>query len=646
LPKISKDKEGKVIHFIRQLFDMADMSVSRKSQKWRDIEQRYRAFVDPMEVNDQSGKQTYPWDETVIIPYSYALLQAIVAYQYTLFTAQSPLKQIQDAHGDNPKGADMMELLIAHYDRMDRANLILYGALLDSHKYGIAAAKVLWEERWETRYQKVQTPVTLAGMNVGMTEETVKRHQKVFDGPSTTLCDPWLLSLDPRVAASNFQDGNFVGETIFTSWHGVKEMEEPYGPYANVDDIPRWGYKDALSIARQSERLRVLGLTNYFDAFSIEFERGFVMLEQLWAKIIPSDLELGPGKRPEMWLFTLANRDTLIQAEPVDLPRPANQPFPFWVIESSPDMHSALNPGTFEILLPLQDFMDWLFNSHIENTRKALNDMFVVDPERVYVGDLLSPNPMKVIRLRPEFYGTDVRMAISQLQVTDVTKNHLQDVAMIFDLMQRVSAALDALMGVPSARRKTASEATGTFQLAANRLKVYAQLISAMGLTAWGEQQAALIQGLMQEPEFVQIIGQRKAAEFKQMAEGSVIKVSPDDIQGEWNFPIHDGSMPLDPLRTSETWEKALMAAAKIPEIAMQYDLGKIFERGLRALGVRDTEELKKPQPMNPKVMPDGQVQQNVQAGNLVPLTNGGPAARGGPGIQGQGPSLPQAPGR
>jgi hypothetical protein len=641
MPSLSLDRQSKIVTFVRQMFDMVDSVMAARTTNLRKVEQRYRSFIDPTEVNTNSNKRQYPWDDPIVVPYSYALIQAIVAYWYTLFTSQSPLKQVQDARGNNLRGADLMEMTIAYYDRINEANKLLYGALLDACKYGYGGGKTLWDERWETRRQKVRRPVSLLGMNLGMTEETIKKTEKTFDGPLTTLFDPWLMAFDPRVALADFQKGNFVGETIFTSWYGLKEHEEPYGPYENLNEIPRWGYKDALAVTRQTNRLMALGLPNYYDVFANEHDRGFVMLEQLWARVIPSDFDLGPGDRPEMWLFTLANRQALIQAEPVDLP---HNKFPYWVIESSPDMHSILNPGVFEIILPLQDVMDWLFNSRMQNVRKALNDMFVADPERVYIGDLLNPAPMKVIRLRPEYYGTDIRSAVQQLPVSDVTGSHMQDISMIFDLMQRISAALDALMGVPSARRRTATESAGTMQLAANRLKVYAQLISGSGLVAWGQQQAALLQEHMTEDLAIQIVGARRWPEFQQMAQGSVIHVSPSDIMGEWNFPVHDGSMPLDPVRMSETWEKVLAGAARIPEIAQQYDLGKIFERGLRALGIRDVDELKKvvgpggPGLPGMRVMPDQEVQQRVTAGTLVPLTNGAGAAGAGPSSAGAGP--------
>src|SRR5438309_4444095 len=490
------------------------------------------------------------------------------------------------------------------------------------------------------RTRTIRQPATLAGMNLGMTENQIKEEVTTYDGPRTTLWDPWLITPDPRVPLWRQNDGNMIGESMFVSWYRLQEHRDD--PYVNLDEVPRWTYQDALAVARSSYRLKVMGLPNYFDFQATQYDKGFVFLEQLWSRILPSDLDLGPNKkdeRPEMWLFTLANRDTVIQAEPVeDMTK-----FPYWFMESSSDMHSTMNPGDMEILQPLQDFLDWIFNSHIENRRKIMNDMLVYDPQRINIKDLTRPQPGKLIPLRTEFYGTDVSQAIKQLEVQDVTQGNLQDVAMIFDLMQRVSAALDALMGVPSARRRTATESAGTMQLAANRLKVHAQLMSGMGIAEWANLQMRLLQQHLTEAQFVQIVGSRHSQEYAGLAEGSIVKVDPDELQGEWQFQIHDGSMPLDPVRTAEVWREILKDGMQVPDLYQQLDPLKIFERGVRPLGIRSIEDLKRSKPL---VMPDQQVADGVQRGNLVPAGGpGGPAGGiGGPNGGGR-PPAPAIPG-
>lgn len=631
------ESDGRIITMMRQYFSMADQVVGSRAVSWNRVEERYRAYVDPDERNPQSGNRSYPFEETVIIPYSYALVQALAAYLYTLYTAQNPILQVQPRGADDTRPADMMELLLDHYGRQMGSSLLLYGMILDALKYGMGGLKTLWEVRTERTRRRVRQPVTLAGIPLGMTTSEIEEDRITYDGPRSYLCDPWLTFPDPRVPLWRVQDGAFVGEVSWVSWIYLKSLERtdanPDGVYEGVDEIPKWGYSQAISVWRQSARSRVMGLPNWFDMPLYERDRGFVLLEELWARVVPGDLGLGPGKRPELWVFTCANRGKIIRKERADF---AHGKYPHAFIESSPDFHSIQNPGTMEIMMPLQDLLDWMFNSHVENVRKALNDMFLVDPQRIFIQDLLSPAPMRIIRLRPEYFGTNVADAVQQLRVADVTGSHINDVQVIFDLMQRVSAALDALMGVPSSRRRTASEATGTFQLAANRMKVLAQLMSQMGIVPWAQQQVALIQQYMDRTEMVKILGQRQSADLAGLAEGTMIQVTPEDIQGEFLFPIHDGSMPLDPVRMSETWQKILEGMVKIPPLMQAYDIRKVFERGIRALGVRNMEDFK----VTPKVMPDQEVMQRVQQGSLIPAGAGGGAAGMGPGGMGGAPAL------
>jgi hypothetical protein len=618
--------DGRIITFIRHHFQMADRVIGARSDRWTSVEDRWRAYIVPEERSEQSGKLTYPWEETVIIPYTYALGQAITSYLYTIFMSQNPLQQLQPAAGDYVKAADRMELVLDHYARQMGAPLLLWGWLLDAVKYGLGITKTLWNTEVNRVPRSIRQPVSLMGIPIGSTTRTVMQDVKTYDGPKSWVTDPWCWYPDPRMPVARFQEGTFCGELQWVSWMYLKSLEKspdnPDGVYERIDEIPRWGYSQALSIYRQSRRLMAMGLPDLFQEPTYLKDRGFVLLEELWARVIPSDLGLGPGSRPEMWVFTCANRQTIIRKERV---RDSHSMFPYSVWEYSPDMHSTQNPGMGEIVMPLQDFCDWLFNSHMENTRKALNNEFIVDPQRIYVEDITNPAPYRIIRLRPEYMGTNVQDAIWQLPVQDVTRNHLQDVQMIFDLMQRVSAALDALMGVPSARRKTASEATGTFQLAANRLKVLVQLMSTEGFVPWTKMQVALLQQWMTDPLMVKIVGPRQMSDTQGMIEGTLLHVEPEDIQGEFFFPVHDGSMPIDPVRTSESWERIMGGMAKIPPLMQQYDIGKVFERAIRTLGVRNIEDFR----VRPQIMPDQQVMQGVQRGNLIPAGAGSPSPAG-----------------
>jgi len=128
----------------------------------------------------------------------------------------------------------------------------------------------------------------------------------------------------------------------------------------------------------------------------------------------PERLGLDDSTFPEKWLFVVANDSVVIHAQPLGL---FHNKFPFEVLELEPDGYAMFKRSMLDIVRPMNDVMNWLVNTHFYNTRKALNDMFVVDPSRVVMKDVLSPEPGKIIRLREEMYGQDVRTAITQFRL-------------------------------------------------------------------------------------------------------------------------------------------------------------------------------------------------------------------------------------
>ena len=68
-----------------------------------------------------------------------------------------------------------------------------------------------------------------------------------------------------------------------------------------------------------------------------------------------------------------------------------------------------------------------MFNSHVANVRKAINDMIIYDPYLVNSNDLKNPAPGKLIRLRRPAWGKGVKDVAQQLGVSDVTRGNIAD---------------------------------------------------------------------------------------------------------------------------------------------------------------------------------------------------------------------------
>ena len=75
----------------------------------------------------------------------------------------------------------------------------------------------------------------------------------------------------------------------------------------------------------------------------------------------------------------------MVRAKPLGL---SHGMYPIACIAPDFDGYSVAPLSRLEMLQGLQTTVDWLFNSHIANVRKAINDMLIVDPYMLNMKDL------------------------------------------------------------------------------------------------------------------------------------------------------------------------------------------------------------------------------------------------------------------
>jgi hypothetical protein len=119
-------------------------------------------------------------------------------------------------------------------------------------------------------------------------------------------------------------------------------------------------------------------------------------------------------------------------------------------------------------------------------------------------------------------------------------------------------------------------------------------------------------------------------------AEGVQTKITPGSVVGDFNYPIHDGTLPLDKVAMLDVWKEIFAAVLADPGIRQAYDVNKMFEFIAELGGARNIQAMRvQTQPMGQATI-DGQ----VQAGNMLPL----PKPNGGMGPSGMINALSQDP--
>lgn len=640
-----KDEQHKlVVEAVRQRRKMSYDRMSLRYNAWADMEERFMAYIKPTDGDSKRSnlrKEGKPQFTTVEIPYSYAVLLTLHTYLTSTFLGRNPVLQYEARHGEGQDKVMAVEAVMDHQLVTGQMLVPLYLWLMDAPKYGLGVLASHWCEESVVTTEAGEEDVTYFGIPTGR-KHMVKRTMRIpgYKGNKVFNVRPQDWFPDPRVSTARFQEGEFAGRRVEVGWNTILKRQAE-GRYYNVDVL-----KNKLKVKFDEHRDRgssQLVLPDGMDTFYIPAQGGsdaqpreiknFVELFELQIELVPKEWKFGTSTTPEKWVITVANGEVIVSIEPLGL---YHDKFTFDVLEHEVEAYALSKRSMLEVLDPLNNTLTWLFNSHMHNVRKVLNDQLIVDPSGVVMKDLTDPGAGRLVRLKPEAYGKDVRMYVHQLQVQDVTQNHLRDAMLVAEMMQRISGVVENVMGMQGGGRKTATEVRTTSAFSMNRLKTVAEYASAMGFAPWAQK---LLQTTQQKYTGEQMF--RIAGDL--MRTKSPMRVRPEDIAGAYDFVPVDGTMPVDRYAQAMLWKEMLSVFMSSKQPMPGIDMMGILKHIAYLSGVKNFSQFEV------KVMPDAQVMGNLAAGNVVPLGGpGGQPRAGNPGavnaaLSGATPQIPQS---
>ena len=338
----------------------------------------------------------------------------------------------------------------------------------------------------------------------------------------------------------------------------------------------------------------------------------------MYVNLIPNEWKLGASEYPEKWLFALSSDEVITSASKVDH---AHGMFPVAVAAPEFDGFSPTPIGRLEILYGLQHTLDFLFNSHVANVRKSINDMFVVDPYLININDLKDPEPGKLIRLRRPAWGRGVDKVVQQLTVNDITRNNIADSAYITQWMDKISGADQSMMGAlrqGGPERLTKGEFQGTRGSAISRLQRVASIIGMQFMQDIGYMFAVHTQQYMSQDTYVKTIGRNQDKLTKIFGKQERVPVTPYDLSIDYDVIVRDGSIPGG--NFSEIWVQLFQIIGNSEELTKEFDVFRLFSYIASELGAKNIEDFKRNvDRVQPTVMGDEETMNEVNKGNLVP---------------------------
>lgn len=608
---------------VARILELANSSfgtMSARHDSWKKIDHNLTGFVtlDEEEEKEKSHDERKPM--SVVVPMTFAAKETLLTYMTGVFLDRDVYFPYEGVGPEDVIGSLMMQHVIQQQMMRTSGELQLHTQWGDSFSYGIGIVA----PQWETEFGEVAVPKRtgfwdgLTGLFNQTGRESIMENRLIREGNALHNIDPYRFLPDVSKSPDQLQRGEFVGWLASDNLPNMLSEEEVDSTSFNAKYLSG---RENLSALNMKDG----GRDDHALWDSLSPREGVRPVDHIWMyrKVIPLEEKLGDSDVPEKWLFRLSADSIITKAQQLNLNH--NQ-FPVVVCAADYNGYSAAPLSRLEVIWGLQEVVDWLFSSHIANVRKSVNNTFVVDPYRIDMRDILDRQGKAggIYRTRRASWGKGVQDAIMQLKVDDVTRQNLPDTQIIMSFMERVTGASESLQGIfgNAPERRTATEFEQTRGSASARLAKMARIIQAMSMRPLAHMLAAHTQQLMKEETYIKISGdleKRLVAEYGLEAEvrNGRVAVSPQDLDVNYDIFPSDGRSTADV--DSTVLIRLLELGLQSPVFGQSFDMVRLFKSIARRAGEKNIDEFeKKGQNANIIPMPDAQVQEQVQRGNLV----------------------------
>lgn len=469
----------------------------KRAKNFRETDQEEiwkRSYNNWRGVLDQS---IYPWRSKLFIPWSFTVVETIIPKIFAREPKWRAIARNPDFPEDGPRV--VQDLLTYQWINMGMRTK-MYDFIKDSLMYSKGFAKVTWN--FQTKTKTYMEPIV--GKDDKITFEKKTKSSVEYDDPKVDIVDPFDVYVDPD--ATSLDDAMYV---IHRKTVPLEELKENPN-YQNVNNISQTDKKG-------------IQTSNYtHDYLDEETRFGDGPPQKDGYKDLIEVLEYWESDR----LIVVANRSVVLR----DSPNPYNhKTIPFVELDDYRDPHKFYGQSELSVIDPLQREINAIRNQRRDYDNLALNPVI-----RMVPGTLRNPNSAVMspgnVWMVSDLNSMDV-FQLPQLQGTarDIEQQTAQDIKM--------SVAIDEIgIGLlpENPQRRSATEVVTAQSMAGKRFAIKIALLEE-AVKKIGQLVFALNQQFLDKERTIQIVGERGAREW--------VKLSPEDVRGEYFIDIEAGSM-------------------------------------------------------------------------------------------------------
>lgn len=479
--KKNSTKEQDISAKVNDRFNRArDFRVTTQDEVWKRSYNNWKGVLD---------SSLYPWRSKLFIPWSFTVVETIIPKVFARDPKWRAISRNPDFDGEASRV--VQDLLTYQWGRLGMRTK-MYDFIKDSLMFGKGFAKVSWN--FQTKTKTYMEPIV--GKDDEITFKETKKSNIEHDDPKVEIIDPYDLYVDPD--ANCLDEAGYV---IHRKTVPLKEIKDNPN-YKNVDKIKSANYADQYmdKLARYNESVP-----------QKDKHKDLVEILEYWE---------------EDRLVVIANRSVVLR----DTPNPYHhKKLPFVDLDDYRDPHKFYGQSELSVIDPLQREINAIRNQRRDYDNLALNPVI-----RMVPGTLRNPNSAVMapgnVWMVSDLQSMDV-FQLPQLQGTarDIEQQTAQDIKM--------SVAIDEIgIGLlpDNPQRRSATEVVTAQSMAGKRFAIKIALLEE-AVKKIGELVFAMNQQFLDEERMINIVGERGAREW--------VKLSPEDIRGEYFIDIETGSM-------------------------------------------------------------------------------------------------------
>jgi hypothetical protein len=589
--KPGTDLHSKILGEVLERAYISSGSMSQRYDAWARVDESLTGYKPQSEEDKRVKSKDSTKPVSIVFPYSYAIEETLIAYSIAAFF-RDPIFSYEGYSPEDVIGSILLEKIVNLHCIKNKTILALHTMHKDSYRYGMGIVHPYW------------------------------KYQKKFSGNALMNIDPYTYLPDINVPIHALQEGEYVGWHNDTNYMSLLSEEYENKDLFNVKYLSEISNRGTnIFTADNSGRNIKTGMP------SKEFRDTNTITEiRMYIKLIPKEWELSESERPEVWFFRIASDKVVLTAREAGF---EDNKFPVAIAVPDFDGYSNAPIGRIEMLQGMQETVDFFYNSRVANVRKAVNNVFIVDPKIIDVNKFKDLKHGGIAVGKRDWWGKGaLKDGVHQLQIDDVTKTHIMDVDYLTKNMQILMGTDNPAMGVLRSggpERLTKAEFQGTAGGQISRLERTARIVGVQAYQDIGEFFGYNVKTLMDDDMYIKVTGKWEDVLREEYGVNEIIKnrnrmkVSPKDLDINYDVVVRDGTVPGG--NYSEVWIRLFDILSKQPQLANQFDIVRIFKHIARNEGAKNVEEfVRKNTPIKASAMPDEELQQQVAAGNLTPV--------------------------